>query len=326
MAQDRSTLGRSVLVLFGALAMILYAASERAVATTLTVGLSQPTYSFVPLDIAIQKDLCRPYDLQLHKLEFHGSAQLHQAITGGSVDIGLGAGPELGFLAKGAPEKAVAAMSDQPADLAIVVLKDGPIHTVADLKGKRASMSTPGSLTEWAARELSRKEGWGNDGINLVALGSFTAQTAALKTHQIDAMVVEAGTAARLEEAGTGRTLLRFTDIVPHFHIHVIYASDSVIAEKPEAVRGFLACWFDAVNYMRAHRAESVAIAAKSLDMSPAVSGQLYDQLVPYYNRTGRFDPQALDTIAQALVEMGDLPAKPDLTPYVTERFLPPPS
>jgi ABC-type nitrate/sulfonate/bicarbonate transport system substrate-binding protein len=206
MAYDGSTSGGGVLAaVFIAVAVMLCAARTGAAATTLTVGLSQPTYSFVPLEIAIQKDLCRSYDLQLRKFEFHGSAQLHQAITGGSIEIGLGAGPEFGFPAKGAPEKAVAAMSDQPADLAVVVLKNGPVHTVADLKGRRASVSTPGSLTEWAAHELSRKEGWGNDGINLVALGSFTAQTAALKTHQIDAMVVEAGTAAWLEQGPVGR-------------------------------------------------------------------------------------------------------------------------
>ena len=305
---------------------VLLASPAARAADAVAVGLSQPTYSFTPLDIGLQEGIFASHGLDVSKLAFSGSAQLHQAIAGGSVDIGLGAGPEFGFLAKGAPEQAVAAMSDQPADLAVVVLKDGPIKTVADLRGKRASMSTPGSLTEWAAHELSRKEGWGSDGIRMVALGSFTAQTAALKTHQIDAMVVEAGTAARLAEQGTGRTLVGFADIVPHFHIHVIYASDAVIAKRPNVVRRFLAAWFESVDWMRAHRTQSVAIAAKALDMSQNVSGQLYDLLMPYYNKTGRFDPQALDVIAQALQELNHLDAKPKLDGLLTERFLPKPA
>ncbi len=174
-------------------------------ATTVRVGLSQPTYSFIPFDVGLKSGVCKSPDVEYQKTVFSGSAQLHQALTADSVDIGLGAGPEMGFLSKGAPEKAIAAMSDAPEDLALVVLKDSGINQIADLKGKRISMSTKGSLTEWAAGELMLQQGWGKDGMKMIPLGSFSAQTAALKTKQIDGMIVEAGTAGRLEEEGSGK-------------------------------------------------------------------------------------------------------------------------
>jgi NitT/TauT family transport system substrate-binding protein len=285
-------------------------------------GNSQPTFSFIPLDVGLAAGIFRKYGLEIDKHVFNGSAQMHQGIAAGAIDIGLGAGPELAFLAKGAPEIAVAAMADEPADLAVAVLKDGPIKTVADLKGRRVSMSTKGSLTEWVGRELSRQQGWGMDGINLTPLGSFAAQTAALKTGQIDGMIVEAGTAGRLEEEGSGRTLLRFGEIIKDFHIHVIYAHNDFVQKRGEDLRGFLAAWFESVRYMRDHRDESVKVASQVLSISPALSAKLFDELMPMYNLTGKFSDKALDVIAQGSVDMGEFKAKPDMRSLLTEKYL----
>jgi hypothetical protein len=37
----------------------------------------------------------------------------------------------------------------------------------------------------------------------------------------------------------------------------------------------------------------------------------------------GRFDAKGLDAVAQSLVDSGKAKTKPDLEPYVTERYLP---
>jgi NitT/TauT family transport system substrate-binding protein len=312
-------------LLCSALLALAAIASEHAVRAEapIHVGISQPTYSFIPLDIGLQTGIFEKHGLTIEKIVFNGSAKVHQALAAGSIDIVLGAGPEFGFVAKGAPELAVEALADAPADLALSVLKDGPIQSVADLKGKRVSVSTVGSLTEWAAQELSRKQGWGPNGMILVPLGSFTSQTAALKTHQIDAMLTEAGTAGRMEEAGSGRTLVTFGDLVEHFHIHVIFAHDDFIKNHPDELRGFLAGILESVRYARAHKPETVTIASKVLGMSPTLSGKLYDTLMPMYNPTGRFDPRALDTLAEAMVSMGEMDKKPDMQSLLTEKYLP---
>ena len=301
---------------------VSFLASPNA-ATTVRVGLSQPTYSFIPFDVGLKSGVCKSPDVEYQKTVFSGSAQLHQALTADSVDIGLGAGPEMGFLSKGAPEKAIAAMSDAPEDLALVVLKDSGINQIADLKGKRISMSTKGSLTEWAAGELMLQQGWGKDGMKMIPLGSFSAQTAALKTKQIDGMIVEAGTAGRLEEEGSGKTLLKFGKVVPKFHIHVMYATNKLITSNPDATKKFLKCWFDGLDYMKTHKTESVKIASETLNMSVDLSGKLYDSLMPHFNYSGKFDAQALEVISQSLVDTGIMSTKQNLSKYYTEEFLP---
>ena len=42
------------------------------------------------------------------------------------------------------------------------------------------------------------------------------------------------------------------------------------------------------------------------------------------FNRTGRFEPKALDVLARSFVEMGSLPQAPDMRSLITEQYLPP--
>jgi NitT/TauT family transport system substrate-binding protein len=322
----RRALGALVYGTIGTVATLSMVAGDRRAARAadpIRVGISQPTYSFIPLDIGIEKGFFTKHGVAIEKTVFDGSAKLHQAIAAGAIDIGLGAGPEFGFLVKGAPEKAVAASADAPYDMTITVAKNGPIKTVQDLKGQKVSCSTKGSLSEWGGRVVSEHEGWGPDGIQMVALGSFNAQTAALETNQIVGMVVDVATAGRLVESGQGRIVTRVASFVPYFHIHVTFASDDYIKNHPDQIRGFLAGWNDTIAYMKTHKADSNAIAVKVLNLSPSLASSVYDDLMPAFNPTGRFNQKALDTLALALVQTGELPTKPDLKPYYTEEFLP---
>ena len=78
--------------------------------------------------------------------DFGGGPRVQQALTAGALDIAIGSGPELAMIAKGAPEIGVAAIADAPYAVVLAVLNDGP-RTIADLKGKKISVSTNGGLT-----------------------------------------------------------------------------------------------------------------------------------------------------------------------------------
>src|SRR5262249_43190549 len=162
--------------------------------------------------------------LEIESIAFAGDARMQQAAASDSIDIALGSGPAMAFIAKGAPIKGVAAMAGPPLLLAIVGRPDGP-KTVADLQGKTVSVSTAGSLTYWLVSETSRRQGWGPNGINIAPMGAMPGQIAALKRGDIQGTIMDIGNAFDLEKKGEGRVLVRFTDI-KDFHIHVIFATD----------------------------------------------------------------------------------------------------
>ena len=310
--------------LAGLTAALVLAGAPVQADTKVRVGQPQAgTFQFVPLQVGIEAGLFRKHGVEVEISSFSGGPRVQQAMAADSIDIGLGSGPELALAAKGAPEIAVAAMADAPYSVLLATLKDSPIKSAADLKDKTISISSKGSLTDWLARELSRLQGWGPDGFKIAPLGSTASQTAALKTRQIDGMIVEANAGYRLEEDGSGRVVVQFGDIIKTFHIYVIYARTGFAAQNPDAVRAFLAGWFDTIAYMQTHRAETIATVQRTAELSPQVAARDYDELSGMFNKTGRFDPKALAVLSRSFVEMGMLPQEPDIKALVTEDFLP---
>jgi NitT/TauT family transport system substrate-binding protein len=320
---SEETMSRSDLV---AAALAFGIASSPAAQAQTKVRVGQPqvgTFQFVPLQVGSEAGIFKKHGIDLEVISFGGGPRVQQALAAESIDIGIGSGPELAFVAKGAPEIAIAAMADAPYSVVLTVPKDSPIKSAEGLKGKTISISSKGSLTDWLGQELSRRLGWGSAGINLAPLGSTAAQTAALRTRQIDGMIVEANAGYKMEEDGSGRVLVQFGDRIKTFHIYVFYARKGFAEKSPDAVGAFLAAWFETIGYMGEHRAETIEIVRRSAEVSLGVATRDYDELMGMFNRTGRFDPKALDVLARSFVEMGALPQAPDMRALITERYLP---
>jgi len=309
----------------GAVLIALALACGTAYAETkVRVGKAQPNqFAFVPADIGIDTGIFKKHGVEVEISSFGGDAKMMTALTAGGIDIALGGGPAFAVVAKGARMKAVAALADAPNTILLVVDKDAPIKTVADLKGKKVSVSTTGSLTYWLTMQLSIAQGWGPNGIDITPLGAAAAQVAALKTHQIDGVTTDSVTVYQLVEQGGGRVLAKFGDSVKDFHVHVIYASDKLMANDPDGLKAFLAGWFEAIRFMRDHKDRAIEIAAKATGVSKAVATNGYDDTMPIFNTTGLFEPKALDTLAASFVDTKILPAKPDMSKLYTEAYLP---
>ena len=154
-------------------------------------------------------------------------------------------------------------------------------------------------------------------------IGDDANRIAALKTRSVDAAIVNLAVALNYVQRGEGRVLMRFGDLLRDFHVHVIFATDKAIAQKPESLRGFLAGWFDTIGFMRRNKVETVAIAKEIMGTDEPTAAGIYDELMPMFSDTGRFKPEALATLRRSFVEMKTLPAEPDMSQLYTEAFLP---
>lgn len=311
--------GAIVLGVFLGCALGSAAAEEK-----LRVGKGFPSlFQFTPLDVGIEKGFFKKHGVEVEASAFAGDAKLQQAFAAGAVDMGIGSGPGMAFVAKGSPILGVAEEAGPPLGITLSVLASGPIKAIADLKNKTASISSVGSQTEWMVRELSRQQGWGPDGITTVALGDVTAQLSALRTKQIDMVPFDITTAYQLDASGEARILLKFGDIVKDYVNHVIYASTDMITKRPEDVRKFLAAWFETIAFVKSNKAETVRIASSVLKISEPVVGRVYDETVRMLSDDGRFDAKGLAVLRRSFVEMNMLPEAPDMSKLYTERFLP---
>jgi NitT/TauT family transport system substrate-binding protein len=315
---------RSTLTIAASAAMSLLIVSAVSAAELIRVGnVGREAFSFVPANIGKEVGIFAKEGLEIEIDGFGGDAKLQQAMAAGAVDVGLGSGPGMAFIVKGSPIKAIAAMAGPPLIFALVVRADGLVKTVDDLKSRKVGISTVGSATSWLMNEVSREHGWGFDGISPVPIGENAARIAALKSGAIDGCVVDIGSALRFVEHGDGQILMRFGDVAKDFIMHVIFATDKAIAEKPAALSAFVKGWFETIAFMRQNKTKTVAIAQTVMGTDEKTTSAIYDELMPMFTDNGRFDPKALAVLRRSFVEMKILPSEPDMSSLYTEAFLP---
>src|SRR5579862_317381 len=282
-----------------------------------------PVWTFTLLDIGVEEGIFAKYGLDVDITAFPGDAKIQQAMAAGSIDFGLGSGPSMAFAAKGIPVLAVAAFAREPRNLGLLVGADSPAKAAADMKGKLVAVTTAGSLTEWLVKRMAAQEGWGIDGIRFAEIGSFDASLAALKTHQVDAMVGSAEAGYLLEERGVARVLLTFEKYAQQFHTHVVFARKQLIAENPDLVSRFLKGVFASIAFMKANREKTTEIATRVLQQSPTVMSRTWDNEISMFETDGRFDPQAVEVLKESFIGMGILTEKPRDDQLFTTQFLP---
>jgi len=139
----------------------------------------------------------------------------------------------------------------------------------------------------------------------------------------MDGLTADVATLLQAQANGTGRIVFRFGELVPDFHIHVSFASNKLIASRPDAIRGFLKGWFETIAFMRKNKAETVAIASQAINKDQAVVSRTYDEVMPMFSGDGLFKASALKVLAKSWVELGTLQTEPDVSKLYTEAFLP---
>ncbi len=298
---------------------------SRGATTKLTVAKSiAALLAYTPIDVGVAKGIFQKHGVELDVIAFSGSAGMHQAMTSGALDIALGSGSTMVNITKGEPAICIAQTLGPPVELSIMVPYDSPIQTTDDLHGKTVGVATTGSPTEWVVFELARIKGWAKSEMKTVGLGGPQAAIAALRVHQVDAVVADTAIGLTLEPQKAARVIVNCADYVPNFIMHANYASQKVAEERPAAVKAFCAAWFETIAFMRANRDETNALVMPVTKLSAEVQGQAYDLVIPLMSLTGRFDPKGIAAIARSYVELNILDHEPDMSKLYTEKFLPP--
>jgi len=291
----------------------------------ISVGKSVATsFTFAPLEIGNEFGIWREENLELTISAFAGDARMQQALTAGTIDFGLGSGPSLGYMVKGVPAKGIAAFASHPSNMTLVVPAGSKVKSLKDLKGAKIGVTTAGSLTYWLVEETSRQQGWtGADKMVPLAMGSARTRLAAMKNGEIAGSVQAIEVGAEYELSGEATMLLLFGEIVKHFHTHVIFATNKMIAEKPDVIRRFLRGWFRTVAQMRKDRATSIRIGARVVEVRPEALDRTYDAIMAMMLDNGTFEPEAIEIISRSLVELGILDKAPPREAMINESFVP---
>jgi ABC-type nitrate/sulfonate/bicarbonate transport system substrate-binding protein len=205
----------------------------------------------------------------------------------------------------------------------LIVPINSPIKSVADLKDRTVAVTTAGAITDWLVREVSRRQGWGSDGIKSSPLGDDSARVAALRSGGVDADLASLMQAVELQDNGQAHILIYFGDVVQDFQTLVMKASDKFIAEHPDRLKLFLKGWFRSVAYMKAHHDSGVKTVADAFKIDPVAVDKAYHVEMKMLSDDGTFSAAGMETIRQSMVELHVLDKLPALSDLITERFVP---
>lgn len=280
-------------------------------------------FHFAFANVGTEAGIFKKNGIELQITSLAGGAKLHAAMTAGSLDVALGAGTDFGLIVKGAPEKGIGVLATKPSNLVIQGNTKNGITTVQQLKGKKVAVSSVGALTYWLAVKLSQHEGWGLKGMEYVATGGGQANVAGFETGSLDAAVTSYEAALRVEQAGKGKILLSFGDIVDPFIAHVIYATNDMMAQHPDVLRRFLKAWYETVAYGKSHKAEAIKYSQPETMLPPDLASKVYDLEMPTFSLDGHFDPKGVAAVKQAMLDLGTVKETPADKAIFTEEFLP---
>jgi NitT/TauT family transport system substrate-binding protein len=291
----------------------------------LNVGKADANASpILPVNVGDKLGLFKKHGLDVKIANFTGGSKLSQAMVAGSIDIGVGAGTEMAFVAKGAPIIAVCDDAPPIPFIGIAVPWDSPVHTIGGLKGKKIGISSAGSLTDWLTRELAHHEGWGPDGVTPVAIGNGAAAIlAAFRTHAIDADIAVTTNIFNWEEKKQGRLLIPVSQYVGNIAAGAIYASQHLIATDPDALRAFLAAWLETIDFINTHKAETVKIESEATGYPETVMAKEYDLTRGMFSTDCKFDAASISNLRRAFIEQKLVNSPPDMSKLYTEAFLP---
>ncbi|UGY00785.1 sulfonate ABC transporter substrate-binding protein [Bradyrhizobium quebecense] len=170
--------------------------------------------------------------------EFPSGPPLLEALNVGVIDFGnTGEAPPIFAQAAGAPLQYVAYEPPAPKGEAILVPKDSPIKSVADLRGKKVALNK-GSNVHYLLVKALEKAGVKYSEIEPVFLAPADAR-AAFERGAVDAWVIWDPFQAAAEAATGARTVADGTGIVANYQFY--FASKKFLQTDPKIVELVLA-------------------------------------------------------------------------------------
>lgn len=193
---------------------------------------------------------------------FQGFPELKEALIAGRMQAGFVVAPmAVALRAQGVPIHVV--YLGHRYGSAMVVGKDGPIHTVADLAGKTIAIPSRFSDERLITGKALREHGLAEADVKMIELAP-PEMASALAAKAIDAFIVAEPFPSQAELGGYGRVLFFAGAYWPDYVSCVLVVRDELIQRRPEAVQLLVdgiarsGLWLDEGKANREYAAEFV--------------------------------------------------------------------
>jgi NitT/TauT family transport system substrate-binding protein len=276
--------------------------------------------------VAQEKGFFEKHGVDVEPVFYENFPQALGDLAAGKIDGGLFSIGDTLITSEHADVKVVAAYDDGGMST-IVAVPD--IKSVADLRGKQVGVKV-GTPYEIFVREMLKSAGLTTADVILVNLSAEGIPPVMPDGIQAG-FVWEPFTTELLDR---GYSVLFSSEQISSLYPDLITFRASVVDERPDDIRAFLAAWFEAAEYRKEHVQETQEIVAKYLGVSPEEiqpDDQLHimslDDNELLYQETPEDGTRSIHDTAQIsadfLIGIGTLSTQPDLKFIFDPSYLP---
>jgi NitT/TauT family transport system substrate-binding protein len=294
----------------------------------------QSLLSYLPLTLALQLGYFRDEGLDVKINDFAGGSKSIEALVAGSVDVVGGAYENALFLqARGIDLKAVVLLTDR-FGLVFALNKQlaAKYRSPKDIRGLRIGVTAPGSAVSNALEIILAKDGLKGDDVSMIGIGGGPGAIAAMKSGQIDGLVLSDPAIMHLEVDGVITPIVDSREQSGQTYLYGgPNANSSVLVratfakEHPEILQSFVNATVRTLKWMGGATLEE--IMANVPPGFYAGRRDIYERALMRnrdgYTRDGHLTPELAAVTLEAVANSGRLNGadKIDIAPTLDDTF-----
>ncbi|WP_408008192.1 ABC transporter substrate-binding protein [Pseudalkalibacillus sp. A8] len=284
------------------------ASGKKSDSVSLEIGMLKLTSS-APLFIGIEKGFFKEEGIDAKAKWFEAAQPIAVATASGSVDVGAtGITASLYNMVAGGQKLLIVADKGREQEgyssSALLVPNTSPIKSIKELKGKKIGITQTGSTYHYMAGRMLENHGVTLQDVELVPLNSIKGLMEALKSKQVDAVLLNEPNITTVVNEGYGKVVAQVGDEID-YQTSGVFFSQTFADNKDAAVR-FLKAYAKATRYYYdavlmkedgkivpgENYEEVINIIAKYTDQDPEV----VKQGLPYIDRDGKLLEEDIKT------------------------------
>lgn len=217
------------------------------------LGLAVPHLTklvqFGPVVVGVESGFFKQHGFDMKVIETGGGGDVARIFSASKdIDVMIGSpASTVKAILKGEKWKAVSSV--YIASTTWYVLKDSPIKTVQDLRGKKVGVTRAGSLTHLEMLNILEKEGISLNDVELVFLGGLPEVLTGIKAGIVSTGPLNDPFAAKLRMTGEMRIILDSIDYLPELGGGWFVVKESSLKEKPELIKKWLLTFEEAAKF-----------------------------------------------------------------------------
>jgi sulfonate transport system substrate-binding protein len=243
--------------------------SDGPALTEVRIALPADWITWLPVQLAQSLGYARQEGLDLTIAETNALGKGMEALLGGSVDVTAGTLSQAMQLAVNQRDVRcfVSLYARSPIALVVAPAMTRQIRDIADLKGHRVGMASPGSASHQFLEFLLASHGLSSSDVDAIALGTGAPSVAALEHGTVDAGILLGAAIPTFERKHPGAVLLVDTRTAegttrvfgtPLFPNACLIAQDAWLTTHVDLTRRLVRAVTRAMQWMGSHSAEEV--------------------------------------------------------------------